>query len=341
MATAAKSIHWGIVAPGRIARKFAQDLRHSAGGRLRAVASRDLQRARDFAAGFGAERAYADTAALAADPTVDMVYIASPHNAHFATAKMLLEAGKPVLCEKPITVNAAQAAELIALSRSNKVFLMEAMWTRFLPLFGRIREWLDAGRIGQPRIVTSAFCHPTDYDPSSRLFDPALAGGSLLDLGVYNLAISQWVMGRKPGRVAATARFAATGVDELLAATLDYPGGGVAQFTCGVMTAIDNSLVIGGDRGYIRVAPTFIQGREAVLHVGDTTKTIRESHRGGGFEYQINEAMRCFRMGEIESPLLPHADILATMETMDEIRNQIGLRYPMEDESCRKISNDK
>lgn len=328
MATRPNTIQWGIVAPGRIARKFAQDLRLSAGGRLRAVASRDLQRARAFAAEFGADLAYDDAAALAADPSVDMVYVASPHNAHFATAKMLLLAGKPVLCEKPITVNASQAAELIALSRSNNVFLMEAMWTRFLPLFGRIRGWLDAGRIGRPQIVTSAFCHPTAYDPSSRLFDPALAGGSLLDLGVYNLSISQWVMGRKPDQVAATARFAATGVDDLLAATLHYPGGGVAQFTCGVMTAFDNALVIGGDQGFIRVAPTFIQGREAVLQVGDTTKTIRESHRGGGFEYQIDEAMRCFRHGEIESPLLPHADILATMETMDDIRSRIGLCYP-------------
>ena len=330
MSTRSNTIRWGIVAPGRIARKFASDLQVTAGGRLRAVASRDIQRARAFAGEFGADLAYDDAAALAADPSVDMVYVASPHNAHFATAKMLLEAGKPVLCEKPITVSAPQTAELIALSRSNNVFLMEAMWTRFLPLYGRIREWLDAGRIGRPRVVTSAFCYPASYDPASRLFDPALAGGVLLDLGVYNISISQWVMGRKPDRVAATARFAATGVDDLLAATLHYPDGGLAQFVCGLTTAFDNALVIGGDQGFIRVAPTFIQGREAVLHVGDTTETISESHRSGGFEYQIEEAMRCFRNGEIESPMLPHADILATMETMDEIRNQIGLRYPLE-----------
>ena len=328
--TQSNTLQWAIVGPGRIARKFASDIQVTAGGHLRAVASRDMQHARTFAAEFGADLAYDDAAALAADPSVDIVYLAPPHNAHFPIAKMLLETGKPVLCEKPITVNAKQAAELIALSRSNKTFLMEAMWTRFLPLYGRIREWLDAGRIGKPQVVTSSFCFPANYNPSSRLFDPALAGGGLLDLGVYNISISQWVLRRKPDRVQATARFAATGVDELLAATLHYRDGALAQFVCGVTTAFDNSLVIGGDKGYIRVSPNFIHGREAVLHVGDTTETITESHRGGGFEYQIEEAMRCFRNGEIESPLLPHADILATMETMDEIRAQIGLRYPLD-----------
>jgi predicted dehydrogenase len=243
---------------------------------------------------------------------------------------MLLEAGKPVLCEKPLTFNARQARELIALSRTRHVFLMEAMWTRFLPLYGRIREWLDAGRIGRPQLVSSAFCNPQPRDPSNRFFNPALAGGALLDLGVYNLSISQWVLGRQPERVAATARIAATGVDELLAATLHYAGGGLAQIVCSLTETFDNALVIGGDRGFIRVASPFIHGREAVLHSDGTTETIIQPHRGEGFEYQIEEAMRCFRQGEIESPMLPHADILATMETMDEIRAHIGLRYPGE-----------
>lgn len=325
------TIQWGIVAPGKIARKFARDLQVADGGQLRAVASRDLTRARAFAAEFGAELAYDDARALAADPSVDIVYIASPHNAHFATAKMLLEAGKPVLCEKPLTVNARQAGDLIALSRSHGVFLMEAMWTRFLPVYARVREWLDAGRIGRPQVMSCAFCNQAQYEPSNRFYNPALAGGGLLDLGVYPLAISQWVMGRKPEQVAATARFAATGVDELLAATLRYAGGGLAQMVCGLRTAYDNSLVIGGDQGFIRVAAPFVQGKEAVLNRGGTVETITQPPRGEGFEYQIEEAMRCVRNGQIESPLLPHADTLATIETMDEIRRQIGLRYPEDD----------
>ena len=323
-------IHWGIVGPGNIARKFARDLRVAEGGRLHAIAGRDLARARAFAGEFGAELFFDDARALAANPTVDMVYIASPHNAHFATAKMLLQAGKPVLCEKPMTVNARQARDLIALSRSNGVFLMEAMWTRFLPVYARVREWLDAGRIGRPQVVSSAFCIQAPRDPANRFFNPALAGGGLLDVGVYNLAISQLVMGRKPDQVVATARLAETGVDELLAASLHYPSGGLAQFVCGLGAEFDNSLVIGGDTGFIRLPSRFLHGKEAVLEVSGKIETVRPTHRGEGFEYQIEEAMRCVRAGEIESPMLPHADTLATLETMDEIRRQIGLRYPEE-----------
>ncbi len=325
-------VQWGIIGPGNIARKFARDLLVAEGGCLRAVAGRDIGRAREFAGEFGAELAFDDARALAADASVDMVYIASPHNAHFEAAKMLLEAGKPVLCEKPMTVNARQARELIALSRTNGVFLMEAMWTRFLPLYGRVREWLDEGRIGRPRLVSSAFCIQAQHDPANRFFNPALAGGGLLDVGVYTLAVSQLVMGRKPDLVAATAQLSGTGVDELLSASLRYENGGLAQIVCGLSSAFDNSLVIGGDKGFIRVPPLFMNAREAVLHADGNTETVHEPLRGEGFEYEIEEAMRCFRAGAIESPLMPHADTLATLETMDEIRRQIGLRYPGEGE---------
>lgn len=324
------AIHWAIVGPGNIARKFARDLRIAEGGRLRAVAGRDMGRARAFADEFDAELAFEDVLALAADPSVDMVYIASPHNAHFETAKILLEAGKPVLCEKPLTVSARQARELIDLSRANGVFLMEAMWTRFLPVYARVREWLDTGRIGQPRMVSSAFCIQPPRDPGNRFFNPALAGGGLLDVGVYTMAISQFVMGRKPDQMVATARFSESGVDEMLSASLHYENGGVAQIVCGLSAAFDNALVIGGEKGFIRVPSLFINAEEAVLNVGGKTETVREPLRGEGFEYEIEEAMRCLRAGEIESPRMPHADTLATMETMDAIRRQIGLRYPGE-----------
>jgi predicted dehydrogenase len=328
--SSADSIQWGLVGPGTIARKFANDLQVTSNGRLRAIVSRDLNRARAFAEEFGAELAYDDARALAADPSVDMVYVSPPHPAHFEIVKMLLQAGKPVLCEKPLTVNAHQARELIALSETCGVFLMEAMWTRFLPVYARIREWLDQGRIGCPQVVSSCFCIQPERDPTNRWFNPSLAGGGLLDVGVYNLAVSQLVMGRKPDRVAASARFSETGVDELLSASLHYDHGGMAQLLCGLSSAFDNSLVIGGEKGFIRVPSRFIHGKEAVLDIDGKIETFRQKQRGGGFEFQIEEAMRCFRNGEIESPILPHADTLATLETMDEIRRQIGLRYPIE-----------
>ena len=323
-------LQWGIVGPGKIARKFARDLRVSSGGCLRAVASRDLQHARVFADEFGAELAYDDVESLADDPSVDMVYVSNPHNAHFATAMLLLESGKPVLCEKPLTVSADQARELIAASRANGVFLMEAMWTRCLPVYAKIRQWLDEGRIGRPRMVFSSFCIQALRDPADRWFNPALAGGALLDVGVYNLAVSQLALGRKPGQVTAIARLSETGVDEWLAATLRYAHGGVAQFVCSLSSTFDNSLVIGGDKGFIRVPANFIHGREVILDSDGHAEFFSEPMRGEGFEYEIDEAMRCLRAGAVESPLMPHADTLATMEAMDEIRRQIGLIYPEE-----------
>jgi len=325
-----KPVRWGILGPGGIAHKFARDLRVVPGGRLRAIAGRDLARARAFAGEFGADLAFDDALALAADPTVDAVYIATPHSAHFAAAKILLQHGKPVLIEKPMSVNAAEARELIALARQNRTFLMEAMWTRFLPVFRRVGEWIAEGRIGACRTVTSSFCVRGERDPGKRWLNPHLAGGGLLDLGVYNLAATQFVFGGRPERVSAFANFsAATGVDEMLCVSLAF-GSGLAQFTCGFAAHGDNALNIAGEAGLIRIPPTFISAREATLTSGSAQETIREPFRSEGFEYEIAEAMRCLGAGEIESPLMPHADTLATVEVMDEIRAQIGLRYPFE-----------
>ncbi len=224
----------------------------------------------------------------------------------------------------------AQARELIEISRANNVFLMEAMWTRCLPIYDRVREWLDDGRIGEPRFVTSNFCTQPAFDPLNRRFNPDLAGGGLLDLGIYNLAVSQLVMGRKPDKIAAVARFSPSGVDDLLSASLHYENGRLAQFTCGMISYCENFLMIGGEKGFIRVPTYFVDAAEAVLTVGGHTETAREPLRGEGFEFEIEEAMRCLRAGEIESPKMPLDDTLATMEVMDEIRAQIGLRYPGE-----------
>jgi len=325
-----KIVGWGIVGPGGIARKFARDLRLAQGGRLRAIAGRDISRARAFAAEFGAELAFDDVSALASDPLVDIVYIATPHNAHFAAAKTLLQHGKPVLIEKPMTVNAAQARELISIAQGNRIFLMEAMWTRFLPIYRHVGKWIGDGRIGKCRSMTSSFCVRIEGDPEKRWLNPALAGGGLLDLGVYNLAATQFVFGRRPERISALANFsAATGVDEMLSVSLGF-GDALAQFACGFVAHGDNSVNIAGEAGSIRITPTFISAQEAILTVGNDHETIREPFRGEGFEYEIEEAMRCLRSGEIESPIMPHADTLATVETMDEIRLQIGLRYPFE-----------
>ena len=324
------SVGWGIVGPGGISKKFARDLRIANGGHLQAVAGRNLDRAKAFATEFSAEFAFDDLLSLATEPSVDIVYIATPHNAHFEAAKLLLQHGKPVLIEKPLAINAAQAQELIAIARAKRVFLMEAMWTRFLPVYRHLEKWLADGRIGNCRLVASNFCVRIEPPPSSRLLNPNLAGGGLLDLGVYNLAMTRLILGGKPDKIQAIANFSPAGVDEMLSVTLGYPQNALAQFSCGFGSHGDNSLTVCGEEGRISIPARFTAAQEATLTVGSHVETVCEPFRGEGFEYEIEEAMRCLQTNEIESPLMPLDDTLATVETMDAIRAIIGLRYPFE-----------
>ena len=323
-------MNWGIVGPGYIAQKFARDLRHVKGAHLRAVAGRNRKRVKEFGAKFEAERVHDNILALATDPSVDIVYIATTHNAHFEIAKLLLEHGKSLLIEKPLAVNAAQASELISISKASRLFMMEGLWSRFLPAYRQVRKWLDDGRIGKCRIVTSGFCLQGPYDPSHRLMNLELAGGGLLDLGVYNLALTRFIMGDNPESLQVMANISETGVDELLVGTLRYPENRLAQFVCGFNTHSANTMEIAGEKGCIHLPSYFHMAKSATLTVGTTVETFDGSIRGEGFEYEIEEAMRCLQSGEIESPLMPLADTLATMEVMDSIRSQIGLRYPCE-----------
>jgi predicted dehydrogenase len=279
---------------------------------------------------FGAELASTDLPALATDPKVDLVYIATPHNDHFHTAKTLLQHGKPLLVEKPMTVNADQASQLIRLARSNGVFLMEAMWTRCLPIYQQVSHWISENKIGRVRLVESSFCIRGNQDPSQSWLNPALAGGGLLDLGVYNIAMSQFLLGQRPTQIAATASFCSTGVDELLSASLRFSQNSLAQFSCGFVTRGDNSLTIYGEMGRIHLPEPFFAAQEAQLIIGGQRETAVAPFRAEGFEFEIEEAVRCWRNGLPESPLMPLDDTLANLEVMDSIRATIGLRYPFE-----------
>lgn len=321
---------WGLIGPGRIAHNFARGLAAVANARLQAVASRDSARAAAFAAQYGDARCHERYEALIADPELDAIYIATPHSHHFELIRACLEAGKPVLCEKPLTVNAAQSEALFALARERRVFLMEALWTRFLPIYGEVRKWLDEGRIGEVRLLSSSFGFKAPVDPDDRLFNPHLAGGALLDIGVYNLSVSQWVLARNPKQFSATGHIGATGVDEQLAATLDYGEGLMSQFHCTLRAETANDFRIYGSAGHIRIHPMFWGATTATLAEAGSELTLVRPHRASGFEYQIEEAQRCIREGRLESPVIPHADTLATMALMDALRAHIGQRYPFE-----------
>lgn len=333
---------WALIGPGRIARRFAGAVAELPGAELRAVLGRDATRAADFAANCsnidGSHPAIATSLdELLADPRIDGIYIATPHSQHGEWVRHSLDAGKPVLCEKPLVPNLAQGQALVDLARERQVFLMEAVWTRFLPIYAVVAQWLRDQAIGELHGLQSSFCFPAPFDPASRLFNPALAGGALLDIGIYNLSVTRWVMQTalsacpEPLAIQATGVLAPTGVDQRVTATLQFPGGLNSQFTCGLDGSAENALTIFGERGVIKLPTRFWQATEALLQrSGEPEQRVQEPFRVNGFEYEIEEAQRCTRNGLIESPHMTHADTLATLGWMDEIRRQVGVRYPFE-----------
>lgn len=333
---------WAVVGPGKIAQRFADAVKQLPDTRLVAVHGRDAGRAETFARVWSepdnpAVSVFADLETMLASNAINGVYIATPHAFHAEAIRRCLLADKPVLCEKPLVANAALAAELVVLSSRRGVFLMEALWTRFLPIYATVNDWLAANAIGEIRGLQSSFCFNPPFDPDSRLFDPAQAGGSLLDLGIYNLAMTQWALQAalgacpEPDSISATGLLGPTGVDHRVAASLQFPGGIVSQFQCGLDGAADNSLRIFGERGVITVPERFWEGSTATLQrTGQPLETAHRPFRINGFEGEIQEAMGCIRRGEVESAVMPHADTETIAAWMDRIRAIIGLKYPFE-----------
>ncbi len=256
---------WALIGPGRIAHRFAQAVQALPGARLSCVLGRDAQRTQAFAAQWsgtnkGTVRATADWDDVLNDPSVDGVYVATPHAMHQDAVRRCLSAGKPVLCEKPLVPNLPQAQTLVALAQSHQVFLMEAMWTRFLPAYAQIAQWLRAGAIGRVRTIQSSFCFAATDGLDSRLYAPELAGGALLDIGIYNLSMTRWVLQTALGACPALQDLqvhgvlAPTGVDQRLAATLAFEGGVVSQLVCGFDACSDNALRIEDGEEFVRRA---------------------------------------------------------------------------------------
>jgi predicted dehydrogenase len=325
-----KRFNWGVVGPGRIAQTFANGLKVIEDAALYAVASTSLERATAFAKKYGGEKTYASYEALVNDPQVDAIYVATPHRFHFENVMLCLNAGKPVLCEKPLTVNAAETKKLIETSRAKNVFLMEAVWTRCLPIYQQIREWLDSGAIGEVKLLCSTFGFAAPKTPDDRWLNPELAGGTLLDMGIYPISVSQWVTGQEPESFSVQAILGETGVDELTAVMLKYPNGVVSQFNSNFLVKNENAFFIYGTQGQIRIHPNFWGASSATLSTEGQELTVTKPLAGGGFEFETQEAMRCIRAGLLESPSMTHAQTLANMELMDKIRAEIGLKYPFE-----------
>ncbi len=323
-------IRWGILGTGGIAVKFATGLQALPDAELAAVGSRAQQSADAFADRFGFTRRHASYAALAADPDVDAIYIATPHPMHAGNMLLCLNAGKAVLCEKPLTINAAETQQAIDLARARKLFLMEAMWTRYLPALVEVRRLLAEGAIGAVRMVSADFGFRAEFNPSRRAFAPELGGGALLDVGVYPISLASMILGT-PNRIVSMAELGQTGVDEQSAYVLGYPGGQMAVLHTAVRTRTPHDAVIMGTEGFIRIhSPWWVPRALTIDKPGQTPQGMAVPFEANGYNYEAAEVHRCLRAGRLESDVMPLDETLAIMQTMDTIRGQWGLKYPGE-----------
>ncbi|MCJ7514333.1 MAG: Gfo/Idh/MocA family oxidoreductase [Anaerolineales bacterium] len=323
-------IRWGIVGTGKIADSFAEGLRAAPEAELVALGSRSKKTAEAFGARHSISHRHGSYAALAEDPEVDVAYIATPHTLHFQNASLCLEAGKSVLCEKPFTLNAGEAQALIRLARERKLFLMEAMWTRFLPAMGQVSHLLQEGALGEVRLLAADFGKRFEVDPDSRLFAARLGGGALLDLGVYPVSLASCVFG-PPARISSLAQLGQTGVDEQEGILLAYEGGRLAILYASMQVTTPDEATILGTRGYLRIhSPMHAPDRLTLFLSGMDEETLEFPIEGNGLHYQTVEVMRCLREGMLESERMPLDESLQVMQTMDALRSQWGLKYPTE-----------
>lgn len=328
---AKQPIRWGILGTGRMARWFADDLRDVPGAKLVAVGSRSRARAEKFAEEFGAQTAYRDHASLASNPNIDVIYVATPNNLHFASTLLCLRAGKAVLCEKPFAIDAGQAQKMIAMARRKKRFLMEALWTHYLPIMVKLRKILRNHAIGEPLFLSANFGFWTEYTPRALgYYDPKIGGGALMDLGVYVISLATAIFGR-PSAIKAVAHLGKKGVDERVAIILKFPNGAVANLTCAIRANIQNNAVLTGTKGRVEIMEPWWRGREMRMTRYDRSGQIEAVTApcvSKGYGYEAAEVVRCLRAGKLQSEIMTWSKSLADMLILDEVRKQCGIAFP-------------
>ncbi|MDR0231344.1 MAG: Gfo/Idh/MocA family oxidoreductase [Dysgonamonadaceae bacterium] len=319
----------GILATGWIAEKMAITLRHMTGVEMYAVASRSLEKAKDFAKKWGFTHFYGSYEDLIANDQVDLVYIATPHSEHYDNARLCLLKGKPVLCEKAFTGNARQAEELLNLAKEKNIFIAEAIWTRYMPLSKTINEVIASGIIGEPKMLTANLGYPNVH--LERIREPKLAGGTLLDLGIYPLNFASMVFGTDIKEIVSSCVKIDTGVDVQNSITLIFNDGKMAVLNSTVLAKTDRQGVISGEKGHIIVENvnnpqriTVVTGDYEMVAQYDCPPQIT------GYEYQVYAVMEALENGWIESPDMPHAETLRMMRLMDGLRKEWGVHYPFD-----------
>lgn len=325
--TTNRTIRWAILGAGKIAHKFAQDFSVIKNAELVAVASADAARAKEFAGKYNIPECLGYDELYNSD-SIDAVYIATTHNFHYEQTLACLQHGKAVLCEKPITVNQRQFEELAKVAREKKVFLMEAMWTYFLPAILKAKQWIAEGRIGSVKALQADFGFSMEFNPEGRLYNIKLAGGALLDLGIYPIAFANLFMNRNPDSIMASGIIGETNVDESTGIVLKY-GNVVASLFTTMAAKTQLKAFVYGDKGYIEV-PMFFKAPEASLYneemqLAETFKDSRSTH---GYNFETQEVTDCLLKGLTESTVMPLSISQRLQEIMMEVRRQIGLKYP-------------
>lgn len=327
-----QTFNWGIIGLGKIARKFAEDLRRLPNARLLAVASTSMERAQAFAGEFGATYSFGRYEDIVHCPDLHAVYVATPHVLHAENALLCLEQGLPVLCEKPFAMNLAEARHIVSTARRHRAFLMEALWTRFIPAFDYALALAEQGEIGKIHTVKADFGYNMPFDPHSRVYNKALGGGSLLDIGVYPALLALFVLGKPlPEDILAAATFTPTDVDESCAFTFKYPEN---QLALGHSTVAANTPVeawLYGTDGAIYLHPRWHHTQKVTVSHYEGREVVRRDaefpYEGWGYHFEAAHVMECVRNGLLESDRVPLDFTLDLMDTLDTIREKIGLEY--------------
>lgn len=319
----------GIIGAGWIAEKMAEALAPLEDYCVHAIASRSIEKATEFAVRWNIPKAYGSYEEMVADKDVDLVYIATPHSHHYPHAMLALNAGKPVLVEKAFTANAAEAEELIETARSKGLFITEAIWTRYMPLSHKVKEIMESGIIGKPRVITATLCYMMEF--KERILRPDLCGGALLDLGVYALNFARMYFGTDIVRTVSNCHMGPTGIDLQECISLSYADGKMANLQAGTLCLNDRQGIINGTEGYIRVdninCPEVV---EVYRNYDLVARHVKPEDMVNGYEYQVIEARRCIEAGLQESPMMPHQETLDIMKQMDGLRKEWGVVYPMD-----------
>ncbi len=359
-----QSIQWGFYGSGIVAQDVAADFSHVSDARIAAVSSRTLTSARQFAKKFNVPKVYESLALMLEDPELDIIYIATPHHLHQQHSLSCLQAGKAIVCEKPFTVSAAEAEIVIAAARQRNLFCMEAMWMRFFPLVQAAKKRIAENELGDIQLIQADFGYPTPFDPDNRFFNTELAGGALLDRGIYPISLAQYLLGN-PKTISSEAHIGATGVDEHSSCTLQYSSGTIALLSSTLRGLGTNEAVITGSKSTLKIHDPFYRPSSVSLRptkVGAIAKRLAQSglkqtiknnpvvqsfrkiaapikriirgktttanFPGNGYQFEIQEATRCLQQGLQESPIMPLEDTLSVLQIMDTMREQWNNKTP-------------